>query len=258
MKKLFPAMLVLMAFLTVSVSAKAHMLWLNADNYTPAIGEDVYIQVGFGHEYPVHQHIKPDRIRRIYVIAPDGKEIELQKIFTSVYKFTPEKEGTYITVMQYKKGFMTITEDGKHLLKSKEGVDNVKSSFQYIINAKALVMVGGSDKGASRKTGVPLEIIPLTNPSALEEDKSFKAKVLLKDQALSGTMVEPVHTFENHEKDAKWEDSVITDKEGEVEVKINAAGQWTLKTDYSLPYPDKSKADEYQYATTITFGVPRR
>ncbi len=254
MKKTIMIGFVLLAFSMVSLPLNAHMLWLNANNYTPEVGEDVYLQIGFGHEYPVHEYIKPDRIKRIYVLDPDGQEINPDKIFTSIYKFTPRKKGAYIAAVEYRPGFMTITKDGKHLLKSKEGIDNVKSSFQYVINAKALVLAGGSDKGLSRKTGSPLEIVPLQDPAHLVKGAGFDAKVIFKDKALPGAMVQPVNTFYNEEKEPRWGDNEISGKEGKVSVELNACGQWTLKSDYSVPYPDTSKADEYLYATTLTFG----
>lgn len=254
MKKALIKCIVLFAFLMVALPLQAHMLWLNADNYNPEVGEEVYLQIAFGHEYPVHQYIKPDRIRRIHVLDPDGKKIKPEKIFTSIYKFTPRKKGAYIAVVEYRHGFMTITEDGKHLLKSKQGVDNVKNSFQYIINAKALVVAGDSDKGLSQKAGEPLEIVPLQNPASLEKGAGLEAKVFFKDKALTGAMVQPVNTFYNEEKKPRWGASEISGKEGKVSVELDACGQWTLKSEHSVPYPDQEKADEYMYATTLTFG----
>jgi uncharacterized GH25 family protein len=255
MKRKLSVILIVSASLALSSFADAHMLWLNAKDYSPSVGEDVYVEIGFGHEFPCDEYIREGVTQRFFAVDPDGKEIELTRIFRMVYKFIPQKAGAYKIVMEYKPGFMTITKDHKHLLQTKKGVENVQTSFQYILNAKAVIIVGKKDKGLVNPAGETLEIIAMKSPADLREGDVLPVKVMFEGKPLAGAMAQALDVDHSSGKEQKWSQPMLTNQNGEALIKLDGKGQWIVKIEHSTPYPDKSEADEYSYRTTLTLSV---
>ncbi len=61
-------------------TASAHMLWINASDFSPEAGQEVHIRIGWGHEYPRDQMINPDMIRDVKVLSPKGDQVEAERV----------------------------------------------------------------------------------------------------------------------------------------------------------------------------------
>ena len=169
--------LLLIFFTLMTISAQAHMLWLNVSNYYPDVGDIVWVEIGWGHKYPRDEVIGEGWLEQVYAINPKGEKVFLEKIFPSFYRFVPKLRGAYLIVAKLKPGFVSITTEG-HKLGNKKQLKNVVSCFKYIMNAKALIEVGGKSNGFSCITGEPLEIIPLKDPYGVTvEDPRIEALV---------------------------------------------------------------------------------
>jgi len=254
MKKLNLIITLAILLTWIATSAQAHMLWLNASDYTPEAGETVWIEIGWGHKYPRDQVMTEGRLERVYAIDAKGQELPVEKIFPSFYKFTPPTKGAYQIVGKLKSGFLSITTDG-HKLGNKKNVSNVVSCFQYLMNAKALIEVGGNKKGFSRQTAEPLEILPLKDPGSLAVGDTLPVKIVFEGKPLAGAKSQCTYTGYEADKEKHWAVEKESDSKGIVQVQLNSKGQWLFKTSHTTPYPDKSEADEYSYRTSLTIGI---
>ena len=154
-------MLAMLIFITGIVStAEGHMLWLNASNYSPQIGERVTIEIGFGHKYPNIEKVKEENIELIFVRDPSGHEMPLEKIAPAKYIFTPQTKGQYEVIVKLKQGFVSTTPDGRKL-GNKKTLKEVVSCLHFTMNAKALINAGSKNKGSSHRSSLPLEIVPV-------------------------------------------------------------------------------------------------
>ncbi|WP_054698406.1 DUF4198 domain-containing protein [Desulfosarcina cetonica] len=77
-------------------AAHAHNLWLNPDNYFPAVGTTVEIGIGWGHTYPanrVDQQIKDGQLENIQAVDPSGATVDLTQMSTGKYQLAIDKPG---------------------------------------------------------------------------------------------------------------------------------------------------------------------
>ena len=244
---------ILIFFTLMTISAQAHMLWLNVSNYYPDVGDTVWVEIGWGHKYPRDEVIGEGWLEQVYAINPKGRKVSLEKIFPSFYRFVPKLRGAYLIVAKLKPGFVSITTEG-HKLGSKKQLKNVISCFKYIMNAKALIEVGGKSNGLSRITGEELEIIPLKDPASLSLGDILPLKILFKGKPLSRVILQAIYTGYKTDKKHHWAIEERSNSDGIVHIKLNEKGQWMFKVTYKTPYPDISEADQYRYTTTLTLG----
>lgn len=105
MKKVVLILLMVIFFVTgIVLTAHAHRLWINASNYFPSAGENVTIEIGFGHKYPNIE----ENIEHIFVLDPEGQELLLERIAPAKYRFLPKTKGHY-EVIGHRISFNTFT-----------------------------------------------------------------------------------------------------------------------------------------------------
>src|SRR5690606_39208832 len=98
-----------------------------------------------------------------------------------------------------------------------------KENYQHI--AKTIFQVGTkTDKTFSKKTGLPMDIIPEQNPYALTKDGDFKVKIFYRDKPLQNAPVKIWHRL--NEKISIH--SLETNEEGEVTFFISMLGEWMV------------------------------
>ena len=253
MRKAIFIILAGMLITLTAASAQAHMLWFNTNQHKADPGETVWLEIGWGHKYPRHEAMKEGWIERVYALDPNGQEVAVEKIFPAFYRFTPTTKGTYRIIANLKSGFLSITEQG-HKLGSKKDVTDVVSCFQYIMNAKALIEVGGKKDGFSRRSEELLEIIPLKDPASLKVGDTLPVKVIFRGKPLAGAKVQGIYSGFKTDEKKHWAVEEESDSEGIVRVRLSSKGQWLFKTGHKIPYPDKAEADEYSYSTSLTVG----
>ena len=161
-------------------TAMAHNMWLNPGDYYPQVGTTVDIGIGWGHTYPanrVDQEVTEDRVAEILAVDPDGQKVDLTKASAALYKLKVEKAGVYIIAARIKPGFFTMTPEGRQW-GDKKTVANAVKCTNFHIETKTVIIAGGNAKNLSATAGMPLELIPLTNPMDLKGGDKFSVKVL--------------------------------------------------------------------------------
>ena len=255
MRKVIFIILVGMLITLTAASAQAHMLWLNVSHYTPSPGDNVWIEIGWGHKnYPRDLAMSDKWLERVYVIDPQGQQVVVQEIFPAFYRFTPTTKGNYQVVAKIKPGFLSITTAG-HKLGSKKDLTDVVSCFQYVMNATAVIEVGGTLNVFSRKSNEPLEILPLKSPASLRVGDTLPVRIMFRGKPIAGAKVQGTYVGYQTDEKNHWAVEEESDSRGIVLVKLTSKGQWMFKTGHKIPYPDKAEADEHSYSTSLTVGL---
>jgi uncharacterized GH25 family protein len=117
--------------------------------------------------------------------------------------------------------------------------------------AKTIFQVGTkTDKTYSKKTGLPIDIIPADNPYSLTKDGDFKVKILFKGKPLRYAPVKVWHRL--NEKISIH--TLDTDEEGEVTFFISSLGEWMVTSIMIEPLKGNVKADWQTYHGSLTWG----
>lgn len=248
-------MLAMLIFITGIVSmAEGHMLWLNASNYSPKIGESVSIEIGFGHKYPQIETVKEENIERIFVRDPNGHETPLERVTPAKYRFFPRAEGRHEVIAQLKQGFVSTTPDGRKL-GNKKTLNSVVSCLHFTMNAKALINVGSKGKGSSHQSDLLFEIIPAGNINKLKVGDELLLKVMYQGRPLKGAKFNATDEKTALQQEGKWVTESESDAEGMVRVKLISKGSWLFTATHEIPYTDSSECDKSSYRTTLTVGL---
>lgn len=253
-------------WLMIYSPAMAHNLWLNPDNYYPEIGDTVDIGIGWGHKYPagrVDQEFKDGRLEEIRAIDPDGVPVELKKVSADHYKLKIGKAGAYLITSRIKPVLFTNTPEGRKRGNKKE-VDNAVKCTNYHIEAKTVIIAGGSEKGLESFMGRTLELIPLSGLKGLKKGGALSVKVLFNKKPLPGLQLKAGYAgFEDdiapHDTGRKekrnYPVETVTDSQGQAVIKPDRAGYWIVMLSHRSPYPEKDECDEYTYNIAFTFEV---
>jgi uncharacterized GH25 family protein len=250
MKKWYFVMAMALLAVWISTSAQAHMFWLNASDYAPEAGETIWIELGFGHQYPRDEIMKEGRLDRIYALGPEGKESPVEQIFPSFYKFTPKSKGAYQIIAALKPGFVSKTADG-HKLGNKKDFPDTRYCFAFRMSAKTVITVGKKNKEVSQTTQKPLEIVAMTSPADLKVGDTLPLKVMFEGKPLSGASVSAVYEGFTEEKN-HWAQEATTNADGLVQIKMTAKGPWLFTATHKESYPDKAECDDYSYRASLT------
>jgi uncharacterized GH25 family protein len=248
-------MLAMLFFIAGIVStAQAHMLWLNASDYSPQIGEKVTIEIGFGHKYPHIETVKEENIERIFIRDPKDQELPLEKVAPAKYTFSPKAEGQYEVIVKLKQGFVSNTPDG-HKLGNKKTLNSVVSCLQFNMSAKTLIRVGSKGKRLSYGSDLPIEIIPSEDINKLKVGDELLLKVMYQGKPLKGAKFNATDEKTALQEEGKWVQEAESDDSGMVRVKLISKGPWLFTALYEIPYADSSECDKSMYRTTLTVGL---
>ena len=241
----------------VSTPVYAHYLWLTVDNYNPSPGQEIAINIGWGHKFPRDGQPRAKMVRKmtLFLVNPQGKKIPLTIKAKGEKGVEPirvklKTKGTYLAVLAVGT-FVTKTIEG-YFYKPKNELKNVLESFWYEPVAKAIINVGAPGGNIYKKRlGYPFEIVPLENPVNIKEGGMLPVSCVLNGKPSKAWIYATYAGFSKLRNTFAW--TTRTDKKGIARVKILKKGLWLVKTDDSLPYKDPGKADSYKFISTLTF-----
>ena len=242
-----------------STPVYAHYLWVNVDNYSPNTGEEITISLGWGHHFPEDGLLAADKLERMYLVSPDGKEIPLEirpegenGLVASV-KVKLEKPGTYLVVAEKKSGFVTKTTEG-YKYQSKKTLKGVVKSYWSEGSAKAIInVIQPSGSSFQKEISQRYQVIPLDEPGKLKEGDYLRVKVTLDDKPYS-TLVYATYAGFSTEKDT-FAYTTRTSKEGIAKIKMLKSGIWLIKTSDEIPYSNAEEADVFSFTSVLTFEI---
>ncbi len=243
----------------VSTCLYAHSLWLIVNDYNPSVGQEIVIEIGWGHKFPVDEQPPAKMVEKmtLFLLDPYGNKIPLNikpqgKKGVKPVKVKLNEKGTYLAVLMMKT-FVSKTIEG-YFYKPKNELKNVLKSFLYQAVAKAIINVN-APKGNSYKKwlGYPLEIVPLKNPANIKEGEFLPVYSFLNGKPTKTWVYATYAGFSNLENTFAW--ATKPGKNMIAKVKILKKGIWLVKTKALLPYKDPRKADNCKLISTLTFEI---
>jgi len=237
--------------------AIAHDLWLQVRDFTPQVGEEISLTLGYGHYLPAREFMPKENLEEIYVLDQEGNKIGIKAYSDVEFKGekTLKKKGTYVIVAKKKGGFSTKTTEGYKRGQTKKGLKNVIKCTYSAKYSKAIVNVGeAGGKIFSEILGHDLEIVPLADPGALAQGDYLPIKIMLKGKPLSSSHVFATYMGFSTEKNT-FAYATKTDKKGIAKIKMLQSGVWLITTSHTEHYPDPGECDQYKLKSTLTFEI---
>jgi uncharacterized GH25 family protein len=254
---------------------EAHDFWLQPSEYwiNPDTLDSMTLQVGHG---PFRQRspIPARRITRFQAIAPNGMAVDLHQRLrlgqgAEDGDFRLNDPGTYVLVLQTDDGAQTHlpairfndylkVEGLTPALEQRARLHRMDAdgSERYSRCAKSIVQVGPPGAGlleqVSKPLGLPLEIVPETNPYGAKRSATLPVRVLYAGHALAGALVK----LTNLANDASPFEVRLTDLDGRASFTMPNAGAWLLNVIWTKPLPRSEETDFETVFSSLSFGFP--
>ncbi len=172
-------------------------------------------------------------------------------------------QGTVVVSYQSTNKYIEISADTFQTYLKEDGLQNALDyrtangltdsiGREYYQRSVKTIFQVGADKDSSykRKTGLPLEIIPLAHPYTLKKGQELPVKILFMDSVLANNMVKVWH---RHNGKTEMKD-LYTDANGRLQVPVSLSGQWMLSVVKMEALSDTSRADWQSYWGSLTWG----
>ena len=265
----------LLGFLVCSRASPvaAHDFWLQPSEYWISTGAltAVTLQVGHG---PDRQRspIPARRILRFEAIAPNGTVVDLhdQLRVGGVAEdgdFQLKNPGAYVLVLQTDDRAQTHlpsirfndylkVEGLTPALEQREQHNQMDrdGSERYSRCAKSIVQVGpagtGSQDQLRKPVGLPLEIVPESNPYGMPRAAALPILVIYAGHPLAGARVK----LTDLNDDAVPFEVHLTDQGGRASFTMPTAGRWLLSVIWTKALPRSEETDFETVFSSLSFG----
>lgn len=278
MTQSFARAVVPLLLLACAAPARAHEFWLTPSRYVAGAGDtlDVRAFVGTGFRGEARPYA-PTRVLRFEArtsmtldLAPLGTNGDLR-----FARFVMPDDGGALVV--YRSNFVPIELpaaefdrylvleglDGPHAARERQGAAAGPGRERYARCGKTWV-AGRDHARATRVAGLPLEIVPLADPTA---PGPLNVRVLFRGKPLAGALLrawrQPLGAGVVP-RDAASRDSVgptleaRTSGRGEASLMLDGAGEWLISTAHMIPSEDRAAADWESQWSSITFARATR
>lgn len=259
----------LFLFILSPVHSIAHDLWLLPPERVK-LNEKALISVVSGNKFPVGDHApNPARFAKRIVFGPDGKVSEAvaegvnEDAKVGLLSWMPIQSGAYAIAVQTTPKIIKLEADAfnnylvsdglPHIyqMRVKEKSLNQPGVERYSKSPKVLILADdGATGNITKPMGLPLEIVPRSNPFQLEVGNALKVQVLFQNNPLADANL----GWDHPGKGELPAGSVRTDSNGEAYIPISKTGLMTIR----LTHMTRPKTAEYEWEsfwTTLTFRI---
>lgn len=273
-----PAVVIALALALIASSALwADDFWLVPSAFNLRSGSTMEVRGQTSSQFPTSKSaVAVDRVadarlisrgiaERVTDIAIDGKSLRL--------RHRPRRPGQYVVAVSLKPravresvpGFLRYLElegagEARRRLEADgtlAGRDSV--TRRYAKYAKTVVQVGrGGPRAFGEVAGYPLELIPMRDPSTLRAGDTLRMRLLYRGAPLGGahlTAGAVSHTATASERPVvvSADTTLVTDRSGEVVIRLRAAGLWNVRGIHIDPAEPGSGADWDTHWVSLVF-----
>lgn len=254
--------------LAAALPGRAHDFWIEPADFRPARSEPVALalRVGdFARGEPVARD--PRRIVRFSCIGPDGEAAVLGRPGADPAGYArPTAEGVHLCVYESNRASVALPlvkflgyldEEGLEALRpavlARGELTDVRELYSR--SCKALVRVGdGPTAGFDRVVGLPLELVPETDPFAASGaggPTPLSIRLLFRGEPVAGALVSA------DSLDAGGGSlQVRTNSEGRAMLALPRAGRWLVASTHMVPWTADESAEWESVWASLTFEVP--
>jgi uncharacterized GH25 family protein len=254
--------------LVFSVLLNGHEFWLEPIRYILKPGEAVGLKFRVGENFTGQNwqgnKSSVEQLRLFYKdVDDDLKNLLSDSTQGDSLRLQFFDEGTVVVAYQSTNKYIEISADTFQTYLKEDGLQNAidyrtakgltdSIGREYYKRSVKTIFQIGADKDSAykRKTGLPLEIIPLAHPYTLKKGQALPVKILFMDSVLANNMVKVWH---RHNGKTEMTD-LFTDTYGRLEVPVSLSGQWMLSVVKIEPLSDTSRANWQSYWGSLTWG----
>lgn len=270
-----------LALLAAASSAFAHEFWIQPAKFTAMPKETVGLRLMVGDGFPGEARPRdPRKLVKFFALGPSGEmPIPGSDGNDPAGEFAATESGVY--VLGYRSGHSRVTLEaakfeeylkdegldaaraeraklGESAKEGKEAYSRCAKSIIAVAPANAAAM-SASDatkltQGFDRVLGMPLEIVPVTNPLAAVAGSTLTFRVLHEGKPLANALV---NAFAQGQNEPAVQ--VRTNTQGQAEMKLDKPGLWLLgtvnMTRASAEVAAKNDADWESLWASLTFEL---
>ena len=255
------------ALFSLSLAAQAHEVWVAAPEHIPADSQ-LKAELAYG-DYPYVETIPEARLS---IFAPmelinqhgESQTLEQKGENYQYQSKAPLKSGSYWITATYKPTFWSQNAEGWKMA-DLNGTPNATYCEQTQMFGKAFTVAGKQPLDvdmATTRLGLPLEIVPLADPTKIKAGEAFPVQVFYQDTPLAGaTLIATSDTFIVKDMEAATSHrepqafSGKTDSQGRVNFIPLIEGQWKLKVIHKTPFDDQKVCQQSANYSTLILPV---
>jgi uncharacterized GH25 family protein len=252
--------------LCVALSAGAHDFWVNPDRFVVSVGASTQLSMQVGHgDARRSSPIPSRRIVRFAAWTPAGDVLDLR----NDGKLAPTEAGLHLLVLETDANAQShlpadlfnayVRDEGlwpAAAAREAQGTTARDAIERYRRVAKALVQAGAPGEGsqdlATRRLGLPLEIVLARPPSDADAGDTLAAQVIFEGRPLARALVK----LTDLDHDAEPVAAQATDGDGIVRFRRPAPGNWLLNVVWTTPLSGADGIDFDTVFSSLCFAVP--
>jgi hypothetical protein len=239
----------------------AHDFWIEPSTFRPAPGERVTLQLRVGQRV-VGDALPRDPGRLVRFVALDaGGERPVPGVAGTEPAGILEAGGGGAVLVGYegRGAVAALTPEAMAHYVEEEGLATQlpegwrprAATDAFSRSAKALVAVGGSAAGFDRRLGLPLELVPEVDPTALGGGGELPVVLLERGRPVAGVTVTAL----------SWDDPVhpvraVTDRDGRALLRLSRGGAWLVKAVRFTAAPVGAAENYRSVWASLTFETP--
>lgn len=247
----------------------AHDLFLKLETYFVPTKTAIRIAVLNGSFTTSEAAVTPDRLADLSFVGPDGRRPLSRKAWqpagdSTWLEFRTGYTGTYVIGASTQPRELTLTGEEFNRYLEEEGLVDVLAMRanqraairpvreRYQKHVKAVIQVGESrSPGFSTRFEYPAELVPLTNPYAVQVGDTLAFIALVDGKPMREQIVIAGGDYQGRERALVRERS---DARGAARFVISEPGRWFVKFIHMIPAP--GGVDYESQWATLTFEVP--
>lgn len=238
----------------------AHTPYVAPTSFEPVMGGMASFDASFAEAFFTPEAAFNNSVFQI--TSPDGKTQQPQQVVNLktrvVVEHKLEQEGTYRLTTGVRKGavFIIYELDGKEqrTMNSEKPLPKaakIKQHFRSITRADTYISRKSPSNGALKVEPIGYQILPLSNPTELFSDETFKLKILLDGKAMPD---QSIQAYAANGENKVEPISFNSNKDGMVKLSLKA-GKYLLRARYRGPAPSGAKVPTYSHTTTLSVQV---
>lgn len=270
MKRYFHAlkqgvMAVALSSLSVTV-VQAHEFWMIPHNAQSRMDEQVVFELRIGSGLPGTQSVRLPGLVSTFTAhdAQGNYEVSGRDNSRVIGHLRPRTPGATVVALRTNQAKITLPSTEFEGYLQEEGLTNVMHQRQtegdtgqpatelYSRCAKSIILVDGNSAGFDTPAGLPLEVIPLSEPLGYQPGQPYHLRLLRDGKPLPDAQIKA----QLHGK-KRYLLTAVSDAQGNVAISLPEAGVWLFSAVDMVPANDPD-ADWQSLWASVTLDIGER